>query len=191
MAWGLFFRRTVAIGMPMWIVDHDEHSQSGRCKMTDNEYLGEAIALAFENIQRGGRPFGAVVVRDGKVIARAVNRIDSDNDPTAHAELLGLRSAGQALGSPRLDGCVVYASGQPCPMCLAAMRMAGITEVYFAYSNEQAEPFGLSTAHVAAELAKPLDQQVGLHMTHCPPVQNEDQHLYRAWRSLTVPRSTD
>ena len=145
-----------------------------------DRFLDEAVALALENVRQGGRPFGAVVVKDGKVVARAVNRMDRDNDPTAHAELLALRAAGAALGSTRLDGCVVYASGQPCPMCLAAMRMAGVAEIAFAYSNEQAEPYGLSTAAVAAELAKPLGQQQGLSIRHCPRPDEDD--LYRAWQ---------
>ena len=122
----------------------------------DNRFLDEAVALAFENVRNGGRPFGAVVVKDGEIVARAVNRIQADSDPTAHAELLALRAAGKALNSPRLDGCVVYASGQPCPMCVAAMRMSGVGAAMFAYSNEQAEPFGLSTAAIAAELKNRL-----------------------------------
>src|SRR5688572_7088440 len=79
---------------------------------------------------------GAVLVRDGEVIARAVNRIHETGDPTAHAELVAIREAAQALGRPRLDGCVVYASGHPCPMCLAAMHLCGIAAAYYAYSNE-------------------------------------------------------
>lgn len=156
--------------------------------MSDKQFLDEAIALALENVVQGGRPFGAVVVKDGKVIARAVNRMDRDNDPTAHAEMLGLRSAGQALGSTRLEGCEVYASGQPCPMCLAAMRMAGIGTIFFGYSNEQAAPFGLSTASIAAELAKPLHQQEGLAITHCPPADADDAPLYRAWKAMAASR---
>ncbi len=128
------------------------------------------------------RPFGAVVVKDGAIIARAANRMQADSDPTAHAELLALRAAGKALGSPRLDGCSVYASGQPCPMCMAAMRMSGIHDITFAYSNQQAEPFGLSTAAIAAELAKPHDQQAGLSLKHRPPEVSEDDHLYRVWQ---------
>jgi guanine deaminase len=148
----------------------------------ETRFLDEAIALARENAHHGGRPFGAVVVKDGAVIARGVNRMLADNDPTAHAELMALRAAGQALASPRLDGCAVYASGQPCPMCLAAMRMAGVREVRFAFSNEQAEPYGLSTAAIAAELARPLDQQQGLSIRHCPPPgAAAGVELYRAW----------
>jgi tRNA(Arg) A34 adenosine deaminase TadA len=147
------------------------------------KFLAEAIALAFDNVAEGGRPFGAVVVKDGAVIARATNRILADHDPTAHAELLALRAAGKALASPRLEGCSVYASGQPCPMCLAAMRLSGISEVTFAYSNAEAEPFGLSTAALAAELAKPLDQQTGMTVRHCPPETADEGHLYQAWQA--------
>lgn len=146
-------------------------------------YLDEAVALAFDNVAAGGRPFGAVVVRDGAVIARGVNRMLADNDPTAHAELTALRAAGSALASPRLDGCEVYASGQPCPMCMAAMRMAGVSRIGFVYSNEQAEPFGLSTAQIGAALAPPLAEQDWAIIEHHPRADGERGHLYRAWRA--------
>ena len=93
-------------------------------------FLCEAIALAEANMETGGRPFGAVIVKDGAVLATGVNEILSTNDPTAHAELMALRAASQALGSPNLAGCAVYASGHPCPMCMAAMRLAGVGEFY-------------------------------------------------------------
>ena len=145
----------------------------------DRAFLDQAIALAFANVEQGGRPFGAVVVKDGKVIATGVNRMQAESDPTAHAELLALRAAGKALQSPRLDDCTVYASGQPCPMCYAAMRMSGVKEILFANSNEQAELFGLSTANIAAELVKPVNEQTGISFTHCPPGNGE--RLYRVW----------
>ena len=147
----------------------------------DSTYLDQAIRLAFYNVEQGGRPFGAVVVKGGKVIATGVNRMQADCDPTAHAELLALRAAGKTLQSPRLDGCEVYASGQPCPMCFAAMRMAGIEKIRVAYSNEQAETFGLSTAKIAVELAKPLDAQTGISFAHSPP--ENDPELYQVWES--------
>ena len=147
----------------------------------DRTYLDQAIRLAFDNVEQGGRPFGAVVVKGGKVIATGVNRMQADCDPTAHAELLALRAAGKTLQSPRLDGCEVYASGQPCPMCFAAMRMAGVKKIRFAYSNEQAEPFGLSTAKIAVELAKPLSAQTGISFEHSPP--ENDPELYQVWES--------
>lgn len=146
----------------------------------DQEFLQKAIALAFDNVDLGGRPFGAVVVKADKIIAIGVNRMQADCDPTAHAELLALRAAGKVLQSPRLDDCSVYASGQPCPMCFAAMRMSGVNKIIFAYSNEQAEPFGLSTAKIASELAKPVTEQTGVHFEQCSP--DDDAALYRRWQ---------
>ena len=146
----------------------------------NNAFLDPAIALAFENVEQGGRPFGAVVVKDEKVIATGVNRMQADCDPTAHAELLALRAAGKILQSPRLDGCSVYASGQPCPMCFAAMRMSGVTEIVFAYSNDQAAPYNLSTAKIAEELSRPISEQTGIKVEHCSP--DDGERLYRAWQ---------
>lgn len=120
--------------------------------MTDSEFLAQAIALARRNAEKGGRPFGAVVVRDGKIVGEGVNQMSELHDPTAHAELLALRHAGNHLRQTRLEDCVVYASGQPCPMCLAAMRMAGVPRAVYAYSNADAEPYGLSTASIALAL---------------------------------------
>jgi tRNA(Arg) A34 adenosine deaminase TadA len=148
-------------------------------------FLCEAIALARDNIRQGGRPFGAVVVRDGEVIARGVNEMHRTNDPTAHAELLALRAAGQALGTLRLDGCAVYASGHPCPMCLAAMRIAGVREVAYAYSNQDGEPYGLSTAAIYAELAKPFSEQ-SMKMDHVPVRLEGEADLYEAWRAASA-----
>ncbi|KAF1052443.1 MAG: Guanine deaminase [Stenotrophomonas maltophilia] len=127
--------------------------------MPHEDFMRQAVSLARENIATGGRPFGALLVRDGLVIARAVNLMHLDHDPTAHAELRAIRAAGQALGSVRLDGCVLYASGQPCPMCLAAMHLSGIREAWFAYGNDDGEPFGLSTAAIYAQMRQPLAEQ--------------------------------
>src|SRR5690606_31459951 len=103
---------------------------------TSEDYLRQAIELAFDNIDKGGRPFGAVVAKNGEVIATGVNEVLATNDPTAHAEVMALRAASRLLGTPDLSGCTVYASGQPCPMCMAAMRIAGVDEVAFAYARE-------------------------------------------------------
>jgi guanine deaminase len=148
-------------------------------------FLCEAIALARDNIRKGGRPFGAVVVRDGEVIARGVNEMHRTNDPTAHAELLAIRAAGQALGTLRLDGCAVYASGNPCPMCLAAMRIAGVREVAYAYSNQDGEPYGLSTAAIYAELAKPFSEQ-SMKIDYVPLRPEGEADLYEAWRATSA-----
>lgn len=147
----------------------------------EQSYLSEAVALARRNIETGGRPFGAVVVKDGEIIGRGVNEMLSSGDPTSHAELNALRAAARTLRSPRLEGAAVYASGQPCPMCLAAMRMAGITEIAYAHSNADAEPFGLSTAAIYAELAKPLSEQA-MRFRHVPVSGTEETQLYRSWQ---------
>lgn len=127
--------------------------------MSAETYMREALDLARANIQAGGRPFGAVLVHQGQVIARAVNEIHNTQDPTSHAEMQAIRQASQVLGRARLDGAEIYASGHPCPMCLAAMHLCGIERAWFAYDNEEGEPYGLSTAAIYAQMARPPQQQ--------------------------------
>lgn len=146
--------------------------------MNDEErFLQQAIELARANIEQGGRPFGAVVVRGGEVLATGVNEILATQDPTAHAEMSALRAASRRLGSPDLSGCSVYASGHPCPMCMAAMRLAGVGRVAYAYSNEEGAPFGLSTAAVYEDLAQPFAEQ-SMDIRHLPVPRPE---LYAQW----------
>jgi tRNA(Arg) A34 adenosine deaminase TadA len=144
----------------------------------DQHYLQRAVELARRNVQQGGRPFGALLVRNGRVLAEAVNEIHLSQDPTAHAEMLAIRAASRQLG-PRLDDCVIYASGQPCPMCLAAMYLCGVSRAVFAASNEQAQPFGLSTAAIYQQLSKPLEAQ-RLPLLHLP--QAAMIALYQDWQ---------
>lgn len=141
--------------------------------MTVNrDHLAQAIRLARDNVlDKGGRPFGAVLVKDGRVLATGVNEMLATHDPSAHAEMQAIRVAAAALKTTRLDGCVMYASGHPCPMCLSAIHMTGIQEVYYAYSNEDAEKYGMSTARIYAEMAKPVSQQ-SIRVEHVPPPGN-------------------
>lgn len=146
--------------------------------MADEAHMREAIALARANIATGGRPFGAVLARDGTVIARGVNEIHCHGDPTAHAEMQAIRAASQVLGTPRLDGCTLYASGHPCPMCLAAMHLTGVAAAYFAYSNEDGDAHGLSSARVYAEMARdPQAQSLPLR----PLRPAGERGLYDEW----------
>ncbi len=150
---------------------------------TKEDYLGMAIGLARKNVEaHRGRPFGAVLVKDDKVIATGVNEIHATNDPSTHAEMQAIRAATTAQKAPRLDGCVMYASGNPCPMCLALMHMIGFKGVYFAYSNDDGEPYGLSTEKIYAEMAKPLSQQ-SLKIEYVPV--RDGQHLYEDWQRAT------
>ncbi|WP_112188580.1 nucleoside deaminase [Ralstonia sp. GX3-BWBA] len=148
--------------------------------MSDEPYMREAVELACDNVSAGGLPFGAVLVRDGKIVARAVNEVLATNDPTAHAEMQAIRQASQALATPDLRGAVMYASGHPCPMCFAAMRRCGIRTAYFAYSNEDGEPFGMSTAALYAEMRRaPADGELQLH----PSRPTGERGLYEAWQA--------
>ncbi len=148
--------------------------------MQDIEFLQYAVNLARENVEAGGRPFGAVIVEHGQVISTGVNQILASYDPTSHAELNAIRQACQKLQRLSLKGCVVYASGQPCPMCLAAMRMVGVEKIVYAYSNSDAEPYGLSTEQVAVQLRQPPQQQDGLQFVQLK--LDLPFHLYQVWQ---------
>ena len=119
--------------------------------------MREAVRLAAANRDRGGRPFGAVLAIDGQAVATGVNDIVHSHDPTTHAEMEAVRAAARKLGRPDLRGSVVYASGHPCPMCLAAITMAGVQAVYYAFDNNDAAPYGLSSEAAYQALRLPLD----------------------------------
>ena len=103
----------------------------------DAHFMEMAIALSEENVDLGGGPFGAVIVRNGEVIATGTNRVVPDNDPTAHAEVRAIRNACQKLGTFELSGCTVYSSCEPCPMCLSALYWAGVSRI--CYGNTKAD----------------------------------------------------
>jgi dCMP deaminase len=157
---------------------------------TTEAYLLDSIRLAMGNIrERKTWPFGAVLVRDGKVLARSVNEVEANCDPTAHAEMQAVRAASKALGSTDLSGSIVYASGYPCPMCLTAMYLAGVSQVYYAYSNEDGAPYDLSAERGYVELARPIEQRE-MKMTYVR-ARDEGQDLYEAWRETEEARSKD
>lgn len=120
---------------------------------THQRWLEQAVQLARANHRQGGRPFAALLVRDGQLAASAVNGIHLDGDPTRHAELEALRKASQC--GP-LAGSIVYTSGHPCPMCLGALVMNGIAAVYYAFDNSDAAPFGFDSTAVYRKLGLPL-----------------------------------
>jgi len=117
--------------------------------------LREALREAVDSVDRGGGPFGAVVVKDGEIIARAGNRVTLDNDPTAHAEVLAMREACSRLGTFRLEGCEVYASSEPCPMCLGAVYWARPEAVYYANGREAAREAGFQDHDMYREFSLP------------------------------------
>ena len=121
------------------------------------QLLREAVRLARTNRERAGRPFGAVVAMDGQIVATGVNEIAHTHDPTAHAEMQALRAASRHLARPDLKGSVVYASGHPCPMCLAALVLAQVDAVYYALDNGDAAPYGFSSDAAYQALRLPLE----------------------------------
>lgn len=151
------------------------------------KYLLDSIRLAMGNVrdrQQATWPFGAVLVRDGQVLARAVNQVDDLCDPTAHAEMQAVRAAAKAQGHTDLSGAVVYASGYPCTMCYTAMLLAGVKQVYYAYSNEDGEPYDLSAARGYDELRKaPEARELQLIPL---PVRDDGEDLYEAWQKQTA-----
>ena len=148
----------------------------------NRENFKDVVEVTLDNIQQGGRPFGASVVKDGKVVATAVNTMLHDLDPTAHAEMSAIRQAAKQLGTVDLTGCVIYASGEPCPMCQAAMYMAGIREAYYLFSNEDGAPYNLSTATIADEMRKvPEERRDFIFQQVSAEEKAEYPHLYQIW----------
>ncbi len=121
----------------------------------NSEFLRHAIALAVENVTSGrGGPFGAVIVRDGKIVGEGVNSVTAAHDPTAHAEVNAIRAAAKALGTFTLAGCELYTSCEPCPMCLAASYWARLDAVYFGCGAADAARAGFDDAFLYAEFKK-------------------------------------
>lgn len=119
----------------------------------DRFFLSRAIDEAATNIEEGGGPFGAVIVKNGEVIASAGNRVVTEHDPTAHAEVLAIRKAAAATGTHDLSGCVIYSSCEPCPMCLGAIYWAGISRVIYASDRHRAAAAGFSDGFIYSELS--------------------------------------
>jgi tRNA(Arg) A34 adenosine deaminase TadA len=124
-----------------------------------HEHIRDAIQTAVESVDSGGGPFGAVVVKNGRVVARAGNRVTLDNDPTAHAEIVAIRSACEVLGSFQLEGCELYCSSEPCPMCLGAVYWARPDAVYYANGREVALAAGFDDDHIYEEMLRPPEQR--------------------------------
>jgi len=121
-------------------------------------FLRHAVRLAAERMREGcGGPFGAIIVKGGRVIAEGWNCVTSTNDPTAHAEVTAIRRACEALGTFSLAGCEIFASCEPCPMCLAAIYWARLDRITFASSREDAAASGFDDALIYSELSKPLE----------------------------------
>lgn len=130
--------------------------------MNDRGLMRKAIELSIENIKNGGGPFGAVIAKDGEIIATGTNRVTADNDPTAHAEVNAIRKACQALKTFDLSGCTIYTSCEPCPMCLAAIYWAHIDKIYYGNNKKDAADIGFDDSYIYDELNLPVEKRTKL-----------------------------
>ncbi len=120
--------------------------------MNHKEFMRKAIALSTENVQNGGGPFGAVIVKDGEIIATGVNRVTCNCDPTAHAEVSAIRAACQKLNTFNLKGCTIYTSCEPCPMCLGAIYWAHIDRMFYGNTKADAKNIGFDDSFIYDEI---------------------------------------
>lgn len=123
--------------------------------MTNDELMRKAIDLSIENVKNGGGPFGAVIARNGEIVATGVNRVTASNDPTAHAEVSAIRAATAKLGTFTLSDCEIFTSCEPCPMCLGAIYWARLKKIYFANNKTDAKDIGFDDSFIYDELALP------------------------------------
>ena len=119
----------------------------------DEKYMQQAIDLSIENVAAGGGPFGAVIVRDGEVIATGTNRVTASCDPTAHAEVSAIRAACAKLGDFKLSDCTIYTSCEPCPMCLSAIYWAGIERIFYGNTKEDAKQINFDDSFIYDQIA--------------------------------------
>jgi tRNA(Arg) A34 adenosine deaminase TadA len=122
-------------------------------------YMRMAIRMSVENAEGGGGPFAAMVVKDGEIVSKGVNRVAEGNDPTAHAEIMAIRAAAQKLQRFKLTDCVLYSTCEPCPMCLGAVYWSGIPAVFYANSREDAARYGFDDSYIYEQLKRPLHKQ--------------------------------
>ena len=141
--------------------------------------MREAIRLSIENVSNGGGPFGAVISRNGEIIATGVNRVTANNDPTAHAEVSAIRSASQRLGTFNLSDCEIFTSCEPCPMCLGAIYWARLKKVYYANTKADAKAIGFDDSFIYDELALPQDKR---KLPAEAMLRNEAIKAFEAWQ---------
>src|SRR5690625_3252924 len=146
-----------------------------------DKFMKRAVQLAIDNVKQGGGPFGAVLVKDGTIIAEGVNELHETYDVSGHAELLAIRRAQEKLQTDDLSGYIMYASGEPCPMCLTAMYMVGIKEGYYCSSIEEAAEFGMDgSVHIYNNFKKPREDRT-LKMIHMP-LEDDAAHPMALWK---------
>lgn len=146
----------------------------------NREYMRKAIELAIENVKNGGGPFGAVIVKDGEIVATGVNRVTANNDPTAHAEVSAIRAACEKIGTFMLDGCEIYSSCEPCPMCLGAIYWAHIDRLYYGCNKLDAADAGFDDSFIYKELELDANQR---RLKTEKLLPDEAKATFEAWKN--------
>jgi len=144
----------------------------------DKDFLKQAINISADNIKNGGGPFGAVIVKDGEVIAATGNSVTNTNDPTAHAEVNAIRLAAKKLNTFDLSGCEIYSSCEPCPMCLGAIYWARIDKLYFAANKVDAKNAGFDDEFIYKEIDLPFEKR-SLETTQL--MQDDAKKVFDTW----------
>lgn len=142
------------------------------------EMMRRAIALALENIRSGGGPFAALVVKDGSLVAHGLNQVTAKNDPTAHAEIVAIRAACSALRSFQLDGCDLYTTCEPCPMCIGAIYWSRPARVFYAGTAADAASAGFDDAFIYDELKLPYSER---RIPMAKLLREESKAIFEAW----------
>lgn len=144
------------------------------------KFMNRAVELSREHMNLGhGGPFGAVIVKDGNIIAEGWNRVTSTNDPTAHAEVDAIRKACQILNSFELKGCEIYSSCEPCPMCLAAIYWARVEKIYFANTREDAAQIDFDDEFLYREIVRTINDR------HIPTIHCHDEEAIKVFKEWT------
>ena len=148
----------------------------------DKQFMREAIRLADESVKHGGGPFGAVIVKDGEIIAGSSNSVTIDHDPTAHAEVNTIRKACQKLGTFDLSGCTIYTSCEPCPMCLGAIYWAHIGRIFYGNTRKDARDIDFADDFIYEELDRPLNERT---VPIINMLRDEALNSFRLWTEKT------
>ena len=147
-----------------------------------NKFMKRAIDLSIESVNKGGGPFGCLIVKDNIIISEGSNKVTSTNDPTAHGEIVAIREACKKLNNFNLSGCELYSTCEPCPMCLSAIYWARIDKVYYANTREDARKIDFDDSLIYSELNKKIDERK-IHMTQM--MREEALKTFELWNNKT------
>ena len=148
----------------------------------NEKYMRKAIALSIENIKKGGGPFAAVIVKDGKIVSTGTNGVTTHNDPTAHAEVTAIRKAAKKLKTFDLAGCEIYTSCEPCPMCLGAVYWAHLDKMYYGNTKTDAKNIGFDDSFIYDEIELKLSER---RLKSVRKLPDEAIKAFQAWTDTT------